>query len=83
MSLLIDEAETQRISREVAQFLRQKLQADVSAAFDECEIAIIRNDFQHLQAPLSSSILHHIKGLTIGQALEVVREARIDLARAA
>ncbi len=79
MSLLIDEAETQRIARDVAQFLRQKMQADVSAAFDECEIAIIRNDFQHLQAHLSSAILHYVKGLTIGQALEVVREARIEL----
>lgn len=83
MTLLIDQAETQRIASDIAQSLRLKRKADVSAAFEECEIAIIRNDFHALQAPLSHSILHHMKGLTIGQALEVVREARIDLARAA
>ncbi len=83
MSLLINEAKTKEIADDIAQSLRRKVDQDIAAAFEECEIAIIRNNFADIKLGLSSSILQHMKGLTIGQALEVVREARISLSEAA
>ena len=83
MTFLIDESQTRKLADEIAQSLGEGIPADVSDALAECEVSIIKNDYRDLANPLCNRVLRHMKGLTIGQALEVVREVRISLADAA